>query len=359
MSSKAKNRQKAFSKSSSVNAGSRVKSSEPPLPFTRAPTNLEPFLSKLNTKHVYITSIDTKPKAFKQKIFAVPLLMNIGLIALLVWRLLHIGPYYLKICQSLMGQRNEMTMDPQNVPWEDLGYEVARRAATFITDLLLYVFVWPWPRDFFGGRLHGNPLAWRLGVRFRDREIVVRRSRKWDQGIGDVVSKNLDGGDEGAQLFGTYVRQAVSPSWMYDRTGYLMMNKEWDLDWKLMIQATKLVDKKTLSLEDFKTTILVHSKDFGWVVESADSSDEKKEEAGRKKIIAFKEELTVLGKENLFFRWIELVQYESSKPGGFGPERQAEAMKKAKELFEAQGVDFEKFWAKVGGMEGMPGMDQM
>jgi hypothetical protein len=34
-------------------------------------------------------------------------------------------------------------------------------------------------------------------------------------------------------------------------------------------------------------------------------------------------------------------------------------MAKAKDMFESQGVDFHKFWAKVGGMEGMPGMDQM
>jgi hypothetical protein len=82
-----------------------------------------------------------------------------------------------------------------------------------------------------------------------------------------------------------------------------------------------------------------------------------KEEEGRKKILAFKDELTAMGKENLFFRWVELIQYESTQPGGFGPDRQAEAVAKAKELFESQGIDFEKFWAKVGGMENMPGMD--
>ena len=75
--------------------------------------------------------------------------------------------------------------------------------------------------------------------------------------------------------------------------------------------------------------------------------------------MAFKDELTALGKENLFFRWIELVQFESSQPGGFGPERQKHTMIKAKEMFEDQGIDFDKFWAKIGGMQGMPGMDEM
>lgn len=138
-----------------------------------------------------------------------------------------------------------------------------------------------------------------------------------------------------------------------------MLNKEWDLDWRLMILATKMVDKKEMALEDFRTTVLVHSNVFGWVTfEALDASGSVREEDGRKKIMAFKDELTALGKENLFFRWIELIQYESSQPGGFGPERQLEATAKAKELFESQGVDFDKFWAKIGGMEGMPGMDQ-
>jgi hypothetical protein len=79
----------------------------------------------------------------------------------------------------------------------------------------------------------------------------------------------------------------------------------------------------------------------------------------QRKIVAFKDELTALGKESLFFRWIELVQFESSQAGGFGPERQQQTMLKAKQMFEEQGIDFDKFWAKIGGMQGMPGMDEM
>jgi hypothetical protein len=120
------------------------------------------------------------------------------------------------------------------------------------------------------------------------------------------------------------------------------------------------VNKKEMKLEDFRTNILIHNEEFGWmVIETAAAGGSVKEEEGRRKIVAFKDELTAMGKENLFFKWIELVQYESSKPGGFGPEEQLKTMAKAKDLFEAQGIDFDQFWAKVGGMEGMPGMDQM
>lgn len=73
--------------------------------------------------------------------------------------------------------------------------------------------------------------------------------------------------------------------------------------------------------------------------------------------MAFKDRLTAIGKENLFFRWIELIQYESSQPGGFTPERQQDAVVKAKELFERQGVDFEQFIKDIGGLDGIPGLE--
>lgn len=62
-----------------------------------------------------------------------------------------------------------------------------------------------------------------------------------------------------------------------------------------------------------------------------------------------------MGKENLFFRWIEIVQFESSQPGGFTPERQVRAVDQARQAFKEQGVDFEEFVKSVGGMDAMPG----
>lgn len=298
------------------------------------------------------------PPEFKRKIFVVPVLMNIAFVLLLLWRIFVIGPFYVKICLSLMaGQHNDTTLDTANTPVRELGGEVVRRMAYFLADYLLYAFIWPWPRDFFAGK-GGSPVAWRMAIGFQEKEVVVRRSRKWDQEIGDIVTP-AGQGDDGKQVFLTNIRQAVAPAWMHEKTGYLMMNKEWDLDWKVMVGVTSLVTKKELSLEDLGTTILVYSKTFGWTVfEAKDVEGSTQEELGRKKIIAFKDELTVMGKESLFFKWIELIQWESAQPGGFTPERQADAMGKAKQMFEAQGVDFEEFWKKIGGMDGMPGMDQ-
>ncbi|KAH7395589.1 hypothetical protein BKA64DRAFT_62155 [Cadophora sp. MPI-SDFR-AT-0126] len=352
---KAKSKARAFKTTSSTPKSTTSSSHEPPTPFKRAPASLEPFLSKLDTSHIYITHIDTKPKDFKQKIFLVPVLMNVVIIGFILWRIKIIGPFYMKICFSLMGRPNEMTVDTTGMSFNDAFLVILKRALIFLADLCIYVFVWPWPREFFVGRTIGNPVAWRFGVGFRPQEIIVRRSRKWDRAIGNVLEQG-SGQDE---LF-DIIRRAVDPIWMAEKTGYLMLNKEWDLDWRSIIIATKMVDKKTLSIQDFKTTILVHNEQFGWlVIETAAAGGSAAEEEGRRKIVAFKDELTALGKENLFFRWIELVQFESSRPGGFSPERQVETMAKAKDMFESQGVDFDKFWAKVGGMEGMPGMDRM
>ena len=286
----------------------------------------------------------------------VPVLMNILIVGGIVWRMRTIGPYYMKICASLMGKYNETTIDTHNIPFEDAAWEVLRRTGIFMVDLLIYVFIWPWPRDFFAGRRIGNPMAWRIAVGFRDQEIIIRRSRRWDLMLGNV----LDEESAGSRVLFETIRKAVDPIWMNEKTGYLMLNKEWDLDWKAMIQATQLVEKKKMSIDDFKTTILVYNKEFGWMaIETASAGGSAKEEEGRRKIVAFKDELTALGKENLFFRWIELVQFESSQPGGFGPDRQLKTMAKARKMFEEQGVDFDEFWAKIGGMEGMPGMDEM
>ncbi|KAI9743264.1 MAG: hypothetical protein M1818_003110 [Claussenomyces sp. TS43310] len=329
---------------------------EPPPPFSRAPSTLEPFLSKLSPKHVYLTHIDNTPRDFKTKIFVVPTLVNLAAVALLLWRINYIGPYYMRIFMSLAGNANETTMTPAIMTWRDISYETARRAFTFLTDLSLYLFVLPSPQAFFIGIDDiGSPVGWRYAVGFREKEIIIRRSKRWDEKIGDVVS-NPD--SPGGQDFKEHVMMAIAISTTKGRTAYSMLSKQWGLDWWAMGECTKMVDKNEMSLEDFKTTILVYSEKYGWVMESQKPDDTADEEEGRKKIVAFKDELTSMGKESLFFRWIELIQYETSQPGGFGPERQAVTMEKAKQMFESAGVDFEKFWQKVGGAQGLPGMDQ-
>jgi hypothetical protein len=101
--------------------------------------------------------------------------------------------------------------------------------------------------------------------------------------------------------------------------------------------------------------VLVNTDADGWLiwrVEDEDTAEARTRSAQSDQILAFKDKLTAMGKEDLFFRWVELIQYESTQPGGFTPERQRSAMLQAKELFEKENVDFARFWQEVGGMEG-------
>ena len=68
--------------------------------------------------------------------------------------------------------------------------------------------------------------------------------------------------------------------------------------------------------------------------------------------------LTMMGKENLFFRWIEIVQYEGSQPGGLTQSRRSEVLEKARETFTAQGIDFDDFVDSIGGITAFPGLEQ-
>jgi hypothetical protein len=110
-----------------------------------------------------------------------------------------------------------------------------------------------------------------------------------------------------------------------------------------------------LPLDEFRTAVLVNTDTDGWLiwrVGDEDTPEGRTRTKQRDQIIAFKDKLSDMGHEDLFFRWVELIQYESTRPGGFTAERQQAAMVQAKALFEEAGVDFATFWAEVGGMEG-------
>ena len=66
-----------------------------------------------------------------------------------------------------------------------------------------------------------------------------------------------------------------------------------------------------------------------------------------------------MGKENLFFRWLELLQYESSRTEISAEERRAAVLSSARREFTDQNVDFDNFVEKIGGEAAMPGLEQV
>ncbi|RYO94338.1 hypothetical protein DL764_007855 [Monosporascus ibericus] len=323
-------------------------------PFKPPPEVLGPFLETLDERHVYITHVDSKPADFKRKVFLVPVFMNICVAALCTWRVYHIAPYYLQLLLSMMGYSNETTLGPvaELDFWTELAPELGRRALSFALDFVLAVFLWPWPAEFCADlRGNGSPLLWRWAVGFRDREVVVRRSRDWDRAVRDVVHNA-----EGRSLFMARVGMATSPLLINEKTGYVLMDADWDLDWKGMIDATAMVDRKMAAIEAFRTVVLVFHEEYGWLSVDLKLGDEKVEDERRRQVFAFRDALAALGKEELFYRWIETVQFETSQPGGFGPEKQAEVAERIRDMFAKQGVNFDELWKESVGSDGLAGM---
>ena len=320
----------------------------PPAPFKSPPEALEPFIAKLDEKHIYITHIDTKPASLKRKIFLVPIAMNLAVAAAFVWRMYSITPWYWKLFLATFVRPNELTFSADDATWQELSWEIGKRASVFLIDFLLFVFVWPWPLEFTLAWDHGNPTRWRWNVGFREKEIYVRRSREWDTMLGDYFQEN-----DGRKMLLAFIRQATAPLLQEQKTGYLLMNGQWDLDWASMVQAHKLVDKKEVALEAFKNAILIHRKEYGWMSYDLKASISADEDVKRRQVFAFRDALAGLGKEELFYRWVEIVQFEATQPGGFGPEKQEAAAKKIRELFEAGGVNFDEVWKKTNGSDGI------
>lgn len=334
-----------------------------PPPFESAPAKLEPLLSSLSKSSVYITHMDTHPPAFKRQIFAVPVLLNLSFLILLSWRAYAILPYYFRMGVSTLGyQQNDTTIHANAMSSRRLAWLIARRAFTFLIDYVLITIIWKWPISFFFEGPH-NPVSWRWKIGFRKEEVVVRISRNWDG--ADLVSGSKKGGE--SPFFKTRILPALDAELML-KTGYVMMNADWDLDFGVMVKAAELVDKKVLDQEDLDRKVLVWqpvgTADGQWLVwDEKNYGKERKAQIarptgpepaemvqGRQKILQIQDRLVSMGKEALFYKWVEMIQYESTRPGGFTKERQEEAGMKVQALFEEHGVDFEEFEKSVGGI---------
>lgn len=330
-------------------AGSSGKTTHgaPPAPFKLPADIFKPFIDGLSPEHVYITHIDSKPASFKRKLFLVPIALNVGVAALFVFRMWWIVPWYFNIVASGLGHPNETTFPTEEATWAELIREIGTRAVIMFVDFMLFVFVWPWPVEFVAGQAHSNPTAWRWRVGFRDKEIYVRRSRpSWDTVLGDIFKD-----DDSRKILFAYIRQATSPLLQDQKTGYLLMNAQWDLDWAAMMHAHALVDKKDIALDAFKNVVLVHHQDYGWLCYDLKGATEADADDKRRQVFAFRDALTAMGKEDLFYRWVETVQFEATQPGGFGPDRQEAAAKKIREMFEAQSIDFDELWKEAVGTD--------
>ena len=285
--------------------------------------------------------------------------MNIVILLALLVRAYYAIPTYGALLLAALGYTSDAKIDTQSVGYGDLFGITVSRTMLFLGDYTLFAFLGSWPWNFvFGSEKtqHSSAVKWRIALSgFQEKEIIVRVSRKWDKSL--LPNWTLD--DE--LTLKHKIMPAVARNYVA-KTGMLLQDKEWDLDFTAMIKAQQLVASGKLSLSDFEKAVLVHyppsgGPHGGWMVWLVHREDFSRTVEQRDTLMKFKDKLTAMGLEDVFYRWVELVQYESSMPGGFTEGRQGIAMREAKRLFEERGVDFAKFWEEVGGSAGMPGLD--
>ncbi|KAL4795553.1 hypothetical protein BDV19DRAFT_362783 [Aspergillus venezuelensis] len=320
-------------------------------PFVVAPERLTPFLKLLSPKEVYLLHVDISAIELKRSSFIVPAVTNILIIALIAVRAYMGRNLYPDLLATVLGLESSISIDTSQLSWAELASHVLRHALPVLFDYFIVITFISWPVNFLKG-----PVQWRRHVGFQNSEIIVRRSQS---ALSDTLVRNRWVRDN--EEMRDKIVAAVTPDRLA-KTGYLLVDADWDLDYPAMVKAHELAsaENTSLPLDEFRTAVLVNTDTDGWIIWHV--GDENTEEGRtrtkqRDQILAFKEKLSEMGHEELFFRWVELIQYESTQPGGFTPERQASAMVQAKQLFEDAGVDFTKFWQEVGGMEGFGEMD--
>ncbi|OCT46964.1 hypothetical protein CLCR_02504 [Cladophialophora carrionii] len=336
--------------------------SGPPTPFQYAPPPLRPFLSTLPTDHIYLVHLDHTPPSLKKRVFVVPVLLNLLIILGLCVRVYYAAPVYLEQIITIFGYDTAYKVDTAAAGVGELVNAVTSRTLLLMVDYAIFGLIGSWPREFFfGSKLSrfASPLQWRRRLGFRDTEIIVRRGRKWDTPL--LVRENPDqvktwNVDEELTIK-VKVDPAMRPAYLA-KTGYLLLDKDWDLDFKAMLDAHRLVDKNTIQLKDLESLVLVYYQKQWLVWKVHETPQFTAHDAQEDSTVEnFRRNLAGLGAEDVFFRWIEIVQFETSQPGGFTEGRQAEAIRELRRRLEKKRVDFARFWEDIGGQNGLPGFD--
>ena len=144
-----------------------------PSPFSAPPERLKSFLFALDPAQIYVVHIDNQPRDFKRKIFTVPVLMNIGIVLILCWRLYQVLPTYLDLLMVSLGLPSPAVVDKMGKSNKQLGGIALKRAAILVLDFILFRYIGAWPFMFFFEQ-PVSPVMWRWRLGFRDSEVVVR-----------------------------------------------------------------------------------------------------------------------------------------------------------------------------------------
>ena len=330
-----------------------------PAPFKVAPAPLQHFASTLPTDHVYLVHIDHTPVSLKKRVFVVPVLLNVAITLILCVRVYYAAPVYLNQLITIFGYETAYSVDTENTAAPGLIDTISSRTFLLMIDYAIFVLLGSWPREFvFGSRAsrYISPFDWRTTVGFNEDDIIVRRARKWDSPL-------VKGVEEGERFWTPQdeliVQNKIEPAMRKaytSKTAFTLLDKDWDLDFKGIIDAHRLVKDGRVKQADLKDIALVYYNKQ-WIVWRVHEALETQEATKDDKVEAFKDKLTGLKQEGIFYRWIELVQYETSQPDGFTETRQDIALQELRSMLKAKDVDDAAFLEELGGTDALPGLN--
>jgi hypothetical protein len=321
--------------------------SQYPSPFSKAPPAIEPLLPQLNPASVYITHIDRHPPPYKKQIFTFAVIVNTTITLLLLWRLYVAVPKYIALVQALLGYASTASVDPAKTTRQEQLWILFRRFVMLGMDYAIIQFVVPWPMSFFLEQ-PANPVTWRWKLGFLPQEVVVRVSRNWGE------KELLKGSKVAAEspYWKTRIEPAIAMEFLR-KTGYLMMDANFDLDFGVMQDAHYLVKEGKMKWDDLDRVVLVHSDGGGWLAYRFGTEGDRVEE-NRKKMMAFRDLLQGMGKESLFWKWQEIVEEERERDGEVTEETKRRIAERVGGVFEKEGVDFKEAMESVGEVEALP-----
>jgi len=144
------------------------------------------------------------------------------------------------------------------------------------------------------------------------------------------------------------------------KTALSLLDKDWDLDYRAMLDATELVDDGKLRTQDLDRVVLVpwDRKWYLWYPDRSETANgavntQVQEDS---ELETFKQHLIDIKCEDIFYRWVEIVQYETSLPSGFTAKRRKEAEEELRGMLKARHKDDQAFWEAIGGISGVPGL---
>lgn len=357
-----------FASTTGANTASALTAHAPPAPFKSAPAALLPLAETLPTDHVFLVHVESTPPGMRKQTFLVPIILNLIILSGLCWRLYYAVPTYLEQMITIMGYETRWTVKPKALAWHDLGEILFYRTFLLSMDYVIFGLLGRWPYEFLFGDKHGRyvgPCSWKWTVGFsRKQEPIVRRGRKWDSPIyaKPAERKKLNKAEkswtqEEELTIHTKCSDALSTA-ATTKNALTLLDKDWDLDYAGMVDATELLDASQISIMDLDRVVLVpwQGKWYSWYPHASQAPTDRPVGAKDEKLENFRKHLSELNCDDIFYRWIELIQYETSQPGGFTAERRKSAEAELRKMLKSKQKDDEAFITSVGGLTSIPGL---